>query len=143
MEMSESSVISSLREKRSELTGILESLEREAAARRADLEHLAATIGLFDPDNIPVAVQPLRRRPRNDWFRPGECRRRIDDVLREATDPMTTREIVERIMAASHLPSEDPRVRELIQKTVLGSLNRATETIERTQAAGSMAWRVI
>ena len=143
MEMSESSVISSLREKRSELTGILASLEREAAARRADLEHLDATIGLFDPDTIPVAVQPLRRRPRNDWFRPGECRRRIHDVLREATDPMTTREIVERIMAASHLPSDDPRVRELIQKTVLGSLNRATETIERTQAAGSMAWRVI
>ena len=141
--MSESSVISSLREKRSELTGILASLEREAAARRADLEHLDATIGLFDPDTIPVAVQPLRRRPRNDWFRPGECRRRIHDVLREATDPMTTREIVERIMAASHLPSDDPRVRELIQKTVLGSLNRATETIERTQAAGSMAWRVI
>ena len=56
---------------------------------------------------------------------------------------MTTREIVERIMAASHLPSDDPRVRELIQKTVLGSLNRATETIERTQAPGSMAWRVI
>lgn len=143
MVMSESLVISSLREKRLEVTGILERLEREANACRADLEHLDATIGLFEPDNIPVAVQPLRRHPRNDWFRPGECRRRIHDVLREATDPMTTREIVERIMAASHLPSDDARVRELIHKTVLGSLNRATDTIERTRAAGSVAWRVI
>ena len=141
--MSESSVISSLREKRLELTGILESLEREANARRADLEHLNATIGIFDPDNIPVAVQPLRRHPRNDWFRPGECRRRIHDVLRDATEPMTTREIVEKIMAAKHLTSEDARARELIRNTVLGSLNRATDTIERTQVGGSAAWRVI
>ena len=28
-------------------------------------------------------------------------------------------------------------------KTVLGSLNRATDTIERVEAAGSAAWRVI
>ena len=44
---------------------------------------------------------------------------------------------------AKHLSSDDARARELIHKTVLGSLNRATETIARTQAAGSAAWRVI
>ena len=143
MVMSEPSVISSLREKRLEVTGILEGLERQANARRADLAHLDATIRLFDPDNILVAVQPVRRRRRNDWFRPGECRRKIHDVLREATKPMTTREIVEKIMAARNLSSDDARARELIHKTVLGSLNRAMDTIERTQAAGSAVWRVI
>ena len=135
MEMSESSVLSSLRGKRSGYDGNPCKPQHEAAARRADLEHLDATIGLFDPDTVPVAVQRLQQEPRNDWFRPGECQRTMHDVLREATDPMTTREIVERIMAASHLPSDDPRVRELIAKAVLGSLNRATETIERTQSA--------
>ncbi len=137
------SVVSSLREKRLELIGILDGLERQANARRADLAHLDATIRLFDPNDIHVAAQPARRRRYNDWFRPGECRRRIHDVLRDATEPMTTREIAEKIMAARDITSDDARVRELIHKTVLGSLNRASATIERTQAAGSAAWRVI
>ena len=141
--MSELPIVSSLREKRLEVTEILEGLERQANARRADLAHLDATIRLLDPDDILVAAQPARRRRYNDWFRPGECRRRIHDVLRDATEPMTTREIVEKVMVARHLSSEDVRARELIHKTVLGSLNRATETIERTQAAGSAAWRVV
>ena len=58
-------------------------------------------------------------------------------------EAMTTREIVEKIMAAKPLSGDDARARELIHKTVLGSLNRATDTIERTQLAGSVAWRVI
>ena len=143
MVMSELSIVSSLREKRLEMTGILEALERQACERRADLAHLDATIRLFDPNDILVAVQPERRRRYNDWFRPGECRRRIHDVVREATKPMTTREIVEKIMTEKPLSGDDARARELIHKTVLGSLNRAGETIERTRAAGSAAWRVI
>ena len=140
--MSELPIVSSLREKRLELAGILDDLERQANARRADLAHLDATIRLFDPNDVLVAAQPARRRY-NEWFRPGECRRKIHDVLRDAAEPMTTREIVEKIMSARGLSSDDARARELIHKTVLGSLNRATETIARTQAAGSAAWRVI
>jgi hypothetical protein len=132
-----------LREKRAELTGILDSLERQANARRADLAHLDATIRLFDLTDVLVAVQPARRPRYNDWFHPGECRRRIHDVLRDATEPMTTRDIVEKIMVARHISSGDARARELIHKTVLGSLNRATDTIGRTQVGGSAAWRVI
>lgn len=141
--MSEASIISSLREKRLELAGMLDGLVRQVDARRADLAHLDATIGLFDPNEILVAVRPARRRRYNDWFRHGECRRTIHDVLRDATEPLTTRQIVEKIMAVKHLSSDDARARELIRNTVLGSLNRATDTIERTQAAGSAAWRVI
>jgi hypothetical protein len=141
--MNEPSVISSLREKRLELTEILDGLEHQVNARRADLAHLDATIRLFDPNDALVAALAARRRRYNDWFRLGECRRRIHDALRDAMEPMATREIVEKIMAAKHLSSDDTRARELIQKTVLGSLNQATETIERTQAAGSAAWRVI
>jgi hypothetical protein len=98
---------------------------------------------LFDPNIEPETLQTATPRGRNEWFRPGECRRHIHDVLRDAAGPMTTREIVEGVMAAKKLPNDDARTRELIQKTVLGSLNRATDTIERVEAAGSVAWRVI
>ena len=35
-----------------------------------------------------------------------------------------------------------PVRRELIQKTILGSLNRAKETIERSETAGVVSWRL-
>jgi hypothetical protein len=98
---------------------------------------------LFDPNVEPETFQPTPPRRRNDWFRPGECRRRKHDVLRDAAGPMTTCEIVEGMMAAKKLRDDDARTRELIHKTALGSLNRATNTIERVEAAGSVSWRVI
>ena len=123
--MSEPSVISSLREKRLEVAGFLDGLERQANERRADQAHLDATIRLFDPNDVLVAAQPARRRRYNEWFRPGECRRKIHDVLRDQPEAMTTREIVEKIMekimAARGLSSDDARARELIDNTVLGS----------------------
>ena len=112
MVMSALSIVSLLRDKRTEVIGILEHHERQVKARRADLAHLDATIRLFDPNDIVIAVQPVRRRGYNDWFRPGGCCRRIHDVLRDATEPMTTREIVEKIMAANDLSSDDARARE-------------------------------
>ena len=54
---------------------------------------------------------------------------------------MTTGEIVEGVMAAKKLP-EDDAAHAIDSQTVLGSLNRATDTIERVEAAGSVAWRV-
>ena len=140
--MSASQIISTLRDKRLEVADTIERLERQADQYRVDLAHLEATMRLFDPNIEPETLQTATPR-RNEWFRPGECRRHIHDVLRDAAGPMTTREIVEGVMAAKKLPNDDARTRELIQKTVLGSLNRATDTIERVEAAGSVAWRVI
>ena len=140
--MGASQIISTLRDKRLEVADTIERLERQADQHRVDLAHLEATMRLFDPNIEPETLQTATPR-RNEWFRPGECRRHIHDVLRDAAGPMTTREIVEGVMAAKKLPNDDARTRELIQKTVLGSLNRATDTIERVEAAGSVAWRVI
>lgn len=141
--MSASQIISTLRDKRLEVADAIERLERQVDQHRADLAHLEATMRLFDPNVEPETLQPTPTRRRNDWFLPGECRRRIHDVLRDAAGPMTTREIVEGVMTAKKMPDDDARTRELIHKTVLGSLKRATDTIERVEAAGSVAWQVI
>jgi hypothetical protein len=143
--MGASQIILTLRDKRSELADAINRLERQADQHRADLAHITATMRLFDPNVAPVpeTLQTATPRGRNDWFRPGECRRRIHDVLRDAAGPMTTREIVEGVMAAKKMSEDDARTRELIHKTVLGSLNRASDTIERVEAAGSVAWQVI
>jgi Na+-translocating ferredoxin:NAD+ oxidoreductase RnfC subunit len=55
---------------------------------------------------------------------------------------MATRELAARIMAVKSIVVSDDRQRELIEKTILASLNRAHETIERIKTAGVVRWRV-
>lgn len=140
--MAEPHVISALRNKRSELGGVVDQLEQRLEQHRADLAHLDATMRLFDPDIRPEEVRPKQQRARSAWFRPGECLRLIYDELRDAPQPATTRELAERVMRAKAMPTTDDRRRELIQKTILGSLNRAKETIARIETAGVVSWQL-
>jgi len=140
--LAEAHVIVALRDKRSALAGVVNRLEQELVEHRTNLAHLDATMRLFDPDVRPEKIRPRRLRDRNAWFRPGECLRLIYDVLREAAKPLTTRELAERIIDAKSIPAIDDHQRMLIPKTMLGSLNRAKETIERSVTAGVVKWRV-
>jgi hypothetical protein len=141
--MAELHVIGALRNKRAELAGTLRQLEQQLARERANLAHLDAAMLMFDPNIQPTDIRPSKRRPRNAWFRSGECLRLIYDELREATHPVTTRELAERIMRVKAIPLGDDHCRELVQKTMLGSLNRAKETIERVETAGAVSWRLV
>jgi hypothetical protein len=141
--MSEPHVMSALSNKRAELAGIVSQLERQLGQQQTNLAHLDATMRLFDPDIRPNRIRPKQQRARSAWFRPGECLRLIYDELRDAARPMTTRELAERIiMRVKAMPMADDRQRELVQKTVLGSLNRAKETIVRSETAGVVSWRL-
>src|SRR5271165_6188267 len=140
--MAEPHVIVALRNKRAELAGTLRQLEQQLARERTNLAHLDATMRLFDPNIRPKDIRPRQRRTHNAWFRQGECLRLIYDELREATQPVTTRELAERIMRLKAMPTTDDRRRELVQKTLLGSLNRAKETIARIETAGVVSWRL-
>ena len=141
--MAEPHVIGALKNKRAELAGMLRQLEQQLGQQRANLAHVDATMRLFDPDIRPKDIRPKQPRERNAWFRPGECLRLIYDGLREATQPVTTRELAERIMRVKAIPAADDDRRERIQKTLLASLNRAKETIARVETAGVVRWRLI
>ena len=141
--MAESHVIGALQNKRAELAGTLRQLEQQLAGHRANLAHLDATMRLFDPKVQLQDIRPRRVRARNVWFRQGECLRLIYDALREAAQPVTTRDLAERIMRVKAILAADDHQRELVQKTLLGSLNRAKETIERVETAGVVSWRLI
>ena len=141
--MAETHVIGALRSKRAELAGMLRQLEQQLGQQRANLAHVDATMRLFDPDIRPKDIRPRQPRARNAWFRPGECLRLIYDELREATQPVTTRELAERIMRVKAIPAADNDRRERVQKTLLASLNRAKETIARVETAGMVRWRLI
>jgi hypothetical protein len=140
--MAEADVISLLRDKRSELAGAMVQLEQQLVQRRADLTHLDATMLLFDPDLLLGETHSRQQRSRGAWFGRDECLRLIYDELRDAPEPLTTRDLAERIMHVKAMPVADERQRELIQKTILGSLNRAKQTIARVETAGVVRWRL-
>jgi hypothetical protein len=122
---------------------MMRQLEQQLVQQRANLAHLDATMQLFDPDIRPKDIRPRQLRQRNAWFRQGECLRLIYDALREATQPVTTRELAERIMRVKAITPADNDCRERLQKTLLASLNRAKETIARVETAGVVSWRLI
>jgi hypothetical protein len=96
--MGHSHIIGALSNKRADLAGIVRQFEQQLAQQRTNLAHLDATMRLFDPKIQPSDIRPRQQRARNVWFRPGECLRLIYDELREAAQPLTTRELAERIM---------------------------------------------
>lgn len=116
-------------------------LEQQLADHRVSLTHLDATLRLFDPNLLLQDTDP-QQRERVSWFRPGECLRAIYDVLREAPQPLTTRDVAKRVMAAKDMTVADERTQALIQKTILASLSRAKNTIERLEVNGVVSWRV-
>jgi hypothetical protein len=141
--MAEQHVINALQNKRAELADMLRQLEQQLAQQQTDLAHLEATMRLFDPNIQPEEIHPRQQHTRNVWFRPGECLRLIYDELRDVTQPVTTRELAERIMRVKAMPTTNDHHREMIQKTLLGSLNRAKETIARVEIAGVVSWQLI
>ena len=140
--MDELHVMHALRNKRAELAGALIQIELQFVRQRADLTHIDATMRLFDPDIQPHEILPKQRRANSAWFRHGECLRLIYDELRDAPQPMTTRELTERIVRVKAIPADDDRSRGLMQKTLLSSLNRAKETIARIESGGVVSWRL-
>jgi hypothetical protein len=123
--MAEPHAVGALPRKRTDLAGVVLQLEKRLAQDRANLTHLDATMRLFDPHSRPEEIRPKHLRQRSAWFRQGECLRLIYDLLPE---PMATRDLTERIMRLKAIPATDDRRRELVQKTIFGSLNRAKQT---------------
>jgi hypothetical protein len=135
-------VISALREKRVELSTTVTRLEQHLARHRADLAHLDATMRLFLPSDGSTSDSSRLDRPHVSWFSRGECLRLIHDVLRDAPAPVTARAMTERIAQMKKIEIGDERQRDLLQRTILSSLNRAKETIERLDVNGVIKWRV-
>ena len=125
--MAELHVIGALRNKRAELAGTLRQLEQQSGGHRANLAHLDATMLLFDPNVRPEDIRARRIRARNVWFRQGECPRLIHDELHEATEPVNTRELAERVIRMKAIPADNHQ-RHWSRKYLLGSLNWMKET---------------
>ena len=109
-------VISGLVKKRAMLAGDIENAQTTLQQMIRDLENLDATIRLFDADYQVEAIKPKTFRPPEDWAKRGQMTRIILDVLRQAAEPLTTRDIAFQLMAERALDTGDVKLLRLMTK---------------------------
>jgi len=114
----ETHVISALVRKRAELAGDIENAQVSIQRMVQELDSLDATIHLFDPDYRVEAIKPKAFRPPDDWSKRGEMTRIVLGILRQAAEPLTTRDIAAQLIAERALNIGDTKLLRLMTKRV-------------------------
>ena len=116
--MAESPVIYALVKRRAHLAGEIEQTHERLRSLVMDLENLDATILQFKPDYQVDAIRPKAFRPPKDWSRRGEMTRIILSILRQAAEPLTTRDIALELLVSRALDRNDQRLLRIMTKRV-------------------------
>lgn len=106
------------------------------------MRHVEAVIKLLDPDYNLSRITVKRRQP-NKWFKRGTLYRRALDVLRAATEPMTTAEIAAAVLAAHGVQDATSDDMQGIALAIQHSLKNHEDTgVERVGEASPARWRL-
>ncbi len=111
-------VVTGLVKHRAELTGEIERTHEDLRKMLADLESLDATLLMFAPDFQIESIKPKAFRPPKDWSRRGEMTRIILSILRQAAEPLTTRDIALQLLVERALDKSDQKLLRLMTKRV-------------------------
>src|SRR5665213_161894 len=104
--MTDTHVVSALKEKRMHVAGQIESLQAQLRQATIDLDHVEAALRLFDPD-VEMAALPPRKVAPVLYDTKGDTGRVILETLRTATRPLTTAQVCEAVMVARGLDTND------------------------------------
>lgn len=104
--MSESHVVSALKEKRIQVASRIESLQGQIRQAVIDLDHVEAALLMFDP-GVDLAALPARKVAPVSYDTKGDTGRIILETLRTATKPLSTAQVCDAVMAARRLDTND------------------------------------
>ncbi|MBL6954991.1 MAG: hypothetical protein ISR50_20345 [Alphaproteobacteria bacterium] len=116
--MADQYVISGLVRKRAALAGEIEATHDRLRQMVQELEHLDATLLLFDPDYKVEGIKPKAFRPPKDWANRGQMSRIVLSILRQAVEPLTTRDIALELLIERALDKSDQKLLRLMTKRV-------------------------
>jgi hypothetical protein len=138
-------VLNGLAKRRAELAGQIERLHETVLHLVADLENLDATIRQFAPDFQVEAIKPKAFRPPKDWSNRGQMSRVVLSLLRQAAEPMTSRDLALELLVTRALDKGDQKLLRLMTKRVGVALRtqRDNGTVRSAQGPGQMVlWEV-
>jgi hypothetical protein len=89
---------------------------------REDRRHVTAVIKMFSPGYDTRTIAARRTYKANPWFKRGTLFRSALDIMRRTAEPLTVRQIVDRLLAAKGIAS--PRTDQVrgMQSAILASL---------------------
>lgn len=119
--MSETHVVSALKEKRIKLATEIEGIQAQLRQRVIDLDHVEAALKLFDP-TVQISELGPRKVPQVLTDIHGDTGRVILDTLRTATAPLPTSKVCEAVMKARGLDTDDRGLCRLMMKRTTANL---------------------
>jgi hypothetical protein len=138
-------VVSSLIEKRRELAGIIDELQRRLDQHRADLTHIDGVLRVLASDLDPETLRPKRIYRRNRYFARDELTRLCLGVLRTAAgELLSTDDIAGRVIATKGFEAGDAILRASIREQVGSTVKRLHRegTIESVGAGRASKWKL-
>lgn len=102
--MAEPQVLYALKAKHSRVKGQIVALDKQATQLRIDLDHIENVIRMFQADWRADNADTVAPRKPSRWDKRGQGIKTALTVLREASEPMTAREIVLAVWARTGLP---------------------------------------
>jgi hypothetical protein len=144
--MGDSFVLPGLKRKRAEIAGIVADLKKQIRRHQATLAHLDASIKLWAPDTRPDRIPNKRLYVRNRVFKPGEMPRLALDILRTATESMTTAEIGAAMIARKGASvADEPNLLRFTSdraSMVLAKLEKR-KLVERVDGGPVLRWQLV
>jgi hypothetical protein len=111
-------VVNGLVKRRAELAGDIEKAHEVLRKMVQDLENLDATILQFEPSYQVETIKPKAFRPPKDWANRGEMSRIVLSILRQASEPLTSRDIAMQMLIERALDKHDQRLLRIMTKRV-------------------------
>lgn len=97
--MAKSHVLSGLVAKYQEVSSAIAEHQAQIKSLQQSLSDLKGSIRLFDSEYDLRSIQPKRPYKRSTIFTHGESQRRVLEALRDAVEPYSSRNIVDKILA--------------------------------------------
>jgi len=119
--MTDTHVVSALKEKRIAIASQIESLQGQIRQAVIALDHVEASLRLFDPDVDLAALAP-RKVAQVLYDHRGDTGRVILETLRTAMRPLTTAQVCEAVMKARNLDTNDKALCRLMMRRTNANL---------------------
>jgi len=142
--MAETHVLSALTKKRAEVSGEIKHYENLLKKSKLNLQSIDQTIHLFD-ESYDLRTIKAKRVHKERYFKTGEAKILILDMLRTATEPLSTNNIGKKIAFNRGLDKDESFDTNRFQKIIFASLERCenNKLIERVGKEGlAILWQI-
>jgi hypothetical protein len=145
MTASKDHVVTGLIEKRRELAGVIDDMQRRLDQHRADLTHIDGTLRVLATDLDPETIKPKRAYRRNRYFARNELSRLCLGVLRTTDgELLSTDDIAVQVIAAKGFDAGDAILRTAIREQVGSTVKRLHREgmIDNIGAGRASKWKL-